>query len=175
MKQIKFIIFIAFLFPIVLFGKNDSLVAIEQKVELIENNSTLDSQIFETEIISKELKQSSDGGFELIVYTDSTGIRKIVFSTGMSYGMLITKIYFENDTPIMIVDIEENFPVKKDQSGLDHEQLVEVYRISYYIFKWEPLDSIVIFLGKRVHSKKHVFASEYNYIIDLTRKLLRKN
>ncbi|CAM1363624.1 conserved protein of unknown function [Tenacibaculum soleae] len=126
------------------FGQENNLDRIENKVKSIESDSTLE----ETEFDWVELTGiSTDGGGILKVWKNEKQICKIVEEIGLSYGRIRTIIYLNNETPIKIIETEENFGHKDGE--INYKELNEVYRETLYVFDWENDEAEIKRIGKR--------------------------
>lgn len=152
-------------------GQADSLSIIKQKVENIDNSESLQVETFDAvEVYGNNF----DGDGVIKIYSDDTGIRKIFDEVGLSFGRITTVVYLEKGTPIMIIDKEENFPVKVDQSGLDYTQLKKVFEAKIYIFDWNNDLSKTVFEGERNLSEGTCSTFEYEGVIETALDLLKK-
>jgi hypothetical protein len=116
-----------------------------------------------------------DSGGTIAVYSDKDHILKIEQEIGLSFGRLTTTIYLTNGKPIQIIDREENFKFKDDNTTLDRTKLIQVFKATIYVLDWEKDDSKMITEGKRVLSEGTCSNFEYEPLIDAAKKLVGKN
>ncbi|MGD1958104.1 MAG: hypothetical protein ACFB2Y_04590 [Fulvivirga sp.] len=99
---------------------------------------------------------------------------KIEEEIGLSFGRLTTIIYFENGEPIKIIDREENYKWREDQSGWDYTELNQVFQAHIYIFDWEMDNNQTVKKGERNLSEGTCAIFEYEPLIELGRELVQK-
>ncbi len=88
---------------------------------------------------------------------------------------MTTIIYLKNGQPIKLIDREQNYKVKDDQSGLDYSKLNQVFEASIYIFNWDKGDSEMIKKGERKFSEGTCSNFEYEPLVDRVKKLVTSN
>lgn len=76
--------------------------------------------------------------------------------------------------PIKIIETEENFKLKPDQTTFDYSQLKTVFQATIYIFNWDPDSNQTIIKGKRNLSEGTCALSEYEGTIEAAKKLLKE-
>jgi hypothetical protein len=122
----------------------NNLDIIDNKVKLIESDSTLIRKVFDWAELTGT---TTDGGGILKVWWNKEKILKIVEEIGLSYGQIKTTIYLKNGMPIKIIETEENFGFKNDE--INYEELNEVYRELIYVFDWENDSAEIKRIGNR--------------------------
>jgi hypothetical protein len=166
----KTFVIILTLIGFVTFGQENKLDRINNEVNLINSDSTL----IESEFDWAELTGiTTDGGGILKMWQNQNQICKIVEEIGLSYGRVSTVIYLESDTPIKIIETEENFGNKDGE--INYNELNEVFRANIYIFDWENDDGKIERIGKRVLSEGSCSTFDYETIIARAKKAIEQN
>lgn len=153
------------------FGQDERTKQIDITVGLINNNDNLIVNEFDANGV---YNQTFDGGGTIKIYSDKGNISKIEQEIGLSFGRLTTIIYLTNGKPIQIIDREENFKLKDDNTTLDYSKLTRVFEATIYVFNWDNDDSKIINKGKRVLSEGTCSNFEYEPLIGIAEKLLKK-
>jgi len=165
----KFLVIIFSFIGFLAFGQESKLDRINSQVNLIESGSTLTL----TEFDWVELTGiTTDGGGIITVWRNDSQLCKIVEEIGFSYGRIRTTIYLKNETPIKIIETEENFGFKNDE--LDYKKLNEVFRATIYVFDWENDKSEIQRIGKRVLSEGTCATFDYEPSIERAKKATTK-
>lgn len=151
-----------------LIAQVDTLEQINEAVEKTDLNRSLEVREFDADSL---YKQVFDGGGTIKVYLDETGIRKIEEEIGVSFGRLTTIIYMQNGRPVKIIDREENFKWKEDNTGWDYSELNQVFEANIYIFNWELDQSKTFEKGKRNLSEGTCAVFECEPLIELVKEL----
>ena len=163
MKKAFFIIFTVIGF--LAFGQENNLERIDNEVNSIESDSTLEV----TEFDWVELTGiTTDGGGILKVWRNEYQICKVVQEIGLSYGRIKTVIFLSNGLPIKIIETEENFGRKNDE--LDYGKLNEVFKATIHVYDWENDESKIERIGKRVMSEGGCSNFDYEPIIERAQK-----
>lgn len=152
-------------------GQTDTIEQIKQMVSEIDLDATLKTKEFDAVEI---YKHAFDGGGGIKISYDSRGIKKIEQEIGVSFGRLTTIVYFKDGQPIKIIDREENFKWKEDESGWDYSELHQVFQAEIYVFDWEMEEGKIIKQGKRNLSDGFCAITEYAPIIELGEELMKK-
>ena len=169
MKHLFLLVFSTF-FMSNSFGIKDSLELIVIETISIDRAETREVLI-DWERLSEEL-DAYDGGAELLLKYDSTGLRKITYNVGLSYGSVFTTLYLLGGNPIKITQVESRFPWKEEESSLDYEVLNEVTRIDYYIFNWKENRFLSKQSGSENMQEPADSLLDFQYILDLVRKVV---
>ena len=81
-----------------------------EKIDRLVNTINIDQSLTLNEFDWVEVTGiTSDGGGILKIWTNDNKIYKIHEEIGLSYGRLSTTIYMNDETPIKIIETEENF------------------------------------------------------------------
>ncbi|MHB1278141.1 MAG: hypothetical protein ACYC1Q_07065, partial [Bacteroidia bacterium] len=152
-------------------GQFDSIEQIEQIVQGIDADTNLKVREFDA---SEVYNPGFDGGGIISVYFDSSGIKKFHQEIGVSFGRLTTIIYFDNSRAVKIVDCEENFKWRDDNTGWDYSEIKQVFQADIYIFDWAADQNKTIRLGERNLSEGTCSIFEYKNQVKLGPELLRK-
>jgi hypothetical protein len=171
MKKFAAILLILFGQAIVVSGQADTIRIIDQQVEKINANRNLTVREFDANEVYGRV---FDGGGFVKIYLENNEIKKIEEEIGQSFGRVGTIIYFSNGKPIKVIDTEENFKLKADQSAFDYTKLVKVFEAAIYIFDWDLDRSETKIEGKRILSDGTCATFEYDAKIDVVKELLRK-
>jgi glucan phosphorylase len=153
------------------FSQSDTIKLIEQQIEKINKDSLLDFKEFDAVDIYEN--NFDGGGFIKIYYKDDT-LLKVHQQIGLSYGSIETIIYFSQDYPIFISEIEDNFKLNDDGATIDYTTLVNVFKSKTYVFDWNADSNKTIKDGKRVFSDDTCNIFEHEPLIELARDLLSK-
>ena len=116
-----------------------------------------------------------DGGGQIQAYLKDGQLIKIEENIGLSYGRVTTIIYLKEGEPIKIIDREENFKIKDDQSGLDYTKLIQVFEASIYVVNWDKDDSKIVRKGERKLSEGVCSNLDYEPLVDRVKKLVTDN
>lgn len=152
-------------------GQSVSLENIDFEADKINANKNLTIKEFDA---SEVYGQTFDGGGLIRIHFDKDHIKKIGQEIGLSFGRVRTTIYFSQGKPIKIIDAEDNFELKPDQSTIDYTKLQEVFKATIYIFDWETDLNKTMIEGKRNLSEGTCSIFEYEGTIDIAKKLLKK-
>lgn len=153
------------------YGQSEPITLIQKVVDKIESNTTLTvKEVDATEVYNRAF----DGGGIIKIFTDQKVLVKIEEEIGLSFGRLTTIIYFENGEPIKIIDREENYKWREDQSGWDYTELNQVFQADIYIFDWEMDNNQTVKKGERNLSEGTCAIFEYEPLIELSRELVQK-
>lgn len=153
------------------YGQKDSLAIIDEKIRLIDSDSTLQLKVFDAPTI---YDRAFDNGGEIKIYFHKNALKKIIHAIGVSFGRVTTIIYLDQDHPIKIIDREENFGILDDQTGWDYSKLKQVFQADIYIFDWELDKNKIIKTGKRNLSEGTCGIFEYEPIVSLCEELLKR-
>jgi hypothetical protein len=157
---------------IIALGQTDSLKTIDNEVERINSNPNLTIEEYDANEVYGRV---FDGGGLIKIYLDdNSDIKKIEEEIGLSFGRVGTTIYFSKGKPIKIIDSEENFKLKSDQTSVDYSHLDRVFEATIYIFDWDLDRNQTMIKGKRILSEGTCGIFEYEKTIDTAKKLLEK-
>ena len=146
------------------FGQEISIEQIDRKVKSIESDITLSPTKFEFII----LPGITTGSKEICkIWHKKRKIYKIVQELEYINYISRTSIYFENEVPIKVIEIEENFKQVKD--GLDDSNSIEVFKAIIYVFDWDNDKSKIIKKGKRIFTEGSCATFDYEPLIDNTK------
>lgn len=152
-------------------GQDSRISRIDEMVKEINVNTKLTVREFDaSEVYGKSLH----GSGSIKVYSHKNEILKIEQEIDVSFGRLTTMMYVESGKPIQIIEREENFKIKDDQSSMDYSILKEVFRATIYILDWDTDNSKVIYSGKRVLSEGTCSNFEYEPLLEEAQKLINK-
>jgi hypothetical protein len=156
---------------IVVLGQADTSRNIDLEVDKINSHRNLTIKEFDANVAYDRV---FDGGGLIKIYLDNHEIKKIEEQIGLSFGRIGATIYFSNGKPIKIIDTEENFKLKSDQTTFDYSQLDRVFEATIYIFDWDLDRNQTMIKGKRNLSEGTCAISEYEGTIDIAKRLLNK-
>lgn len=152
-------------------GQDSRISRIDEIVKEIDVNTKLTVREFDaSEVYGKSLH----GEGIIKVYSQVNEILKIEQEIDVSFGRLTTIMYLESVKPIQIIEKEENFKIKEDQSSMDYTILTEVFKATIYILDWETDNSKVIYSGKRVLSEGTCSNFEYGPLLEEAQKLINR-
>lgn len=154
------------------FAQSDLMTTIDKQVEQINSDSGLTKKEFNANHVYNKI---FDGGGQINVYQKGVQLVKIEESIGLSYGLVTTIVYLKDGHPIKIIDREEIFKIKDDQTGLDYMKLNQVFEASIYVINWEKDDSKIVKKGERKFSEGVCSNLDYEPLIDRVKKLLTGN
>ncbi|MFD2561433.1 hypothetical protein [Aquimarina rubra] len=151
-------------------GQENNPEQIDSKVNVIESNTELSFSEFDWVELTGIV---TDGGGVLKIWSNDDTIHKIIEEIGFSYGRLTTTIYLSNQTPIKIIETEENF--ERTNDGFKYSVLEEVFRKEYYVFDWEREEGETNTIGKRFMSEEGCSNYEiYDPILERAKKAITK-
>ncbi len=145
------------------------MATIDKQVEQINLDKGLTKKEFNANQVYDKI---FDGGGQINVYQKGGQLIKIEESIGLSYGLVTTIIYLKGGLPIKIIDREENYKIKDDQTGLDYTKLNQVFEASIYVVNWDKDDSKIIKKGERKFSEGVCSNLDYEPLVDRVKKLL---
>ena len=169
MKTLTIILTIIFGLTSYCFAQTDLVTTIEKQVGQINSDKGLTKKQFNA---NEVYNKTFDGGGQIDVYLKGGQLVKIEESIGLSFGRVTTIIYLKNGQPIKIIDREENFKVKDDQSGLDYTKLNQVFEASIYVVNWDKDDSKIVRKGERKLSEGVCSNLDYEPLVDRVKKLV---
>ena len=152
------------------FGQSDSINLISKIVDRIDNDTTLMVKEFDA---TKIYNIAFDGGGQIKLYFNKNGLQKIDQQIGVSFGRLITIVYFNNGKPIKITDREENFKWNEVQSGWDYTELNQIFQADIFIFDWEMDKNKTLMQGQRKLSEGTCSIFEYEPLINIGYELIK--
>lgn len=170
MKRATFILTIMVGLTSRCFAQTDLMTTIEKQVEKINLDRGLTKKEFNANLVYNRI---FDGGGQIDVYLKGEELVKIQQSIGLSYGLVTTIIYLKNGQPIKIIDREENYKIKDDQSGFDYTKLTQVFEASIYVVNWENDDSKILKKGERKFSEGVCSNFDYEPLVASVNKLLK--
>jgi hypothetical protein len=151
------------------FPQTDVVRATDKQIGQIDSDKGLTKKKFNVEEV---YGKAFDGGGKLDGYVKNGQLVKIDQSIGLSYGLVTTIIYLRNGLPIKIIEREENYQVKDDQSGLDYTKLHLVFEATIYVVNWDKDDSQIVRKGARKFSEGTCSNFDYEPLIDRVKKLM---
>lgn len=154
------------------FSQTELITIINKQVREINSDKGLTTKLFNA---NEVYNKTFDGGGRIEVYLKGGQITKIEESIGLSYGLVTTIIYLKDGRPIKIIDREENFKIKDDQSGLDYTKLNQVFEASIYVVNWDKDDSKILRKGERKFSEGVCSNLDYEPLVDRVKKLIADN
>ncbi len=126
---ILILIIVALLVTVLKIFKQQGLsrvAAIDKQVELINNSE-------EMYAVKKFSDDTTDGGGEVIIYTESEKIRKITEFRGLSTGNRNSEYFFDDQENLIYVYEKEGiFPYIFEEGTLDYAQFDLVFEGKYY-------------------------------------------
>lgn len=168
MTRNPILISLLFLLQANLMAQSNTSVEIKEKVQQIEQDSTLN----EVEKDAYEIyKEAYDGGGYVKVWFDSIAVRKIERQIGLSYGRVTTIIYLEKGIPIKIIEREENFQKDQDSIFIYGTTLSLVFEAEIFVLNWNKDESETKSTGKRVLSEGTCAYFEYEPLLELGERL----
>jgi hypothetical protein len=171
MKVAKTILAIAFGLSSNCLAQTDLMVTIDKQAGQIDADKGLNKKQFSANEVYNRI---FDGGGQIDVYLKGERLVKIEESIGLSYGLATTIIYLKDGQPIKIIDREENYKMKDDQSGLDYAKLNQVFEASIYVVNWDRDDSKIMRKGEREFSEGVCSNFDYQPLIESVKKLLMR-
>lgn len=153
-------------------AQTDLVSTIDKQVEQINSDRGLIRKQFNANQVYDKI---FDGGGQIDVYLRGEQLVKIEESIGLSYGLVTTIIYLKDGHPIKIIDREENYITKDDQSGFDYSKLTLVFEASIYVVNWDNDDSKIKKKGERKFSEGLCSNLDYEPLVDSVNKLLKSN
>jgi hypothetical protein len=153
------------------FAQTDLITTIDSRARQIDSNKTLTTKTFDANEVYERV---FDGGGEIIIYSKSGQPVKIEQNIGLSYGRLTTIIYLKDGQPIKVIEREENFKTKDDQSGLDYTKLNQVFEATIYFINWDRDESKVLKKGERKFSEGECSNLEYEPLVRRAKELIDK-
>lgn len=161
---------ILFSIGLVMFGQENRLEQIDHQMNSINSNAELSFSEYDW---GKLTGIATDGGGILKVWMNNNIMYKIVEEIGLSYGRRTTTIYLINQTPIKVIETEENF--ERTNDGYKHSKLEEVFKKEFYVFDWELAEGKIKTTGKRVMSEGGCSHFEdYEPILERAKKAILK-
>lgn len=151
----------------------DSLLEVNKWVKSIDNSS-LKEEYFNYEEIEYYTNFKDTIPCQIVIYSDSSEVKKIAFAYLSKYSHVNIYIYFNNNIPIKIVEFEEDFPVDPDTDKVFYTERNEVFRMNYYNLNWAKYESYRTTTGARVYSPFQGNIQEFEFIFELTQKLKGK-
>ena len=153
------------------FGQSQSVEAIKHIVAKIDTDGTLTMKEFD---IEKLYNQTFDGGGRIVIGYNQNELKKIKEEIGTSFGRVTTIIYLNNGTPVKVIEREENFKWKEDDSGWDYSELHQVFQADYFIFNWEMDEMKIIKTGQPNLSDRTCAVYEHAPLIERALELMKK-
>ena len=115
----------------------DKIAAIRKTAEAINNTRGYKIKVYNFD----DTEEVADNGQELKGYYQNGHLKKIVYSVGLSNCMKTFEYYFSDAGLIFVFEKEDDYPEKKDHSGLDFTKLVPAFEGRYYIAKGKVIQS----------------------------------
>jgi hypothetical protein len=100
----------------------------------------------------------TDGGGSLTAFYKEKHIYRIREQIGLSYGIITTDYYLQNDKLVCAVETERSFPVVEESGERDHQHPVQVYTGKFY-FEGDLL-LYTVKIGKRTFDDELYFDSQ---------------
>jgi hypothetical protein len=153
------------------FAQTDLVATIDSQARQIDSNKSLTIKTFDANEVYETV---FDGGGEINVYLKSGQPVKVEQNIGLSYGRLTTIIYLKDGLPTKVIEREENFKTKDDQSGLDYTKLNQVFEATVYFTNWDKDESKVLKKGKRKFSEGECSNLAYEPLVRRAKNLINK-
>lgn len=147
------------------FSQN-AVETIHRKVQQIEVSDSLKRMDFDA---SEIYEQAFDGGGEIEIYQISHELVQAKETMGLSIGRVTTTVFFDNQEPVMIREVEEMFPWDDSKSGLDYTQLDSTFEKTMYLKSGQVLK--VEHIGQKNISGRTDKISEYESTIERMKQL----
>lgn len=151
------------------YAQTDLMATIDKRVQQIDSDKGLTKKEFNANQVYNKI---FDGGGQINVYQKEGQLVKIEENIGLSYGLVTTVIYLHDGHPIKIIDREENYKTKDDQSGFDYTKLTQVFEAIIYVVNWDNDDSRILKKGERKFSEGVCSNLDYEPLVDRVNKLL---
>ncbi|MGG6230747.1 hypothetical protein [Tenacibaculum sp. SDUM215027] len=151
------------------FAQNVTLEEISNNILQIEADTTF--TLTEQNQL-KQIKTTLDGGYHLKIWHKRRKISKIVEEIGVSYGRIQTTVYLTNNTPIKIIETEDNFA--ETPTGLNYKKLNNAYKVTHDILNWEQQKKITKEAGTRVFSTHKKAILDYKLLIDSAKQAINE-
>jgi hypothetical protein len=119
-----------------LFGQTDErIISIRKSVQSINNETGYKIKTLTNDYFADEKNEDADNGQELKGYYKGGKLKKIIYSAGLSNCMKTYEYYLADAGLIFVFEKEDDYPYKKDGSGLDYSKLVPAFEGRYYFDK----------------------------------------
>lgn len=168
MKKVKTFTLILILVGIISFGQENKFDEINNKIILVDLDSTL---------TKLEFKLNESDSIVLRVWSNNKRIFKIERQINVDYGEIKSTIYLDEDKPIKIIESEQVYYFLPDSIaqikgyGID---LKEEFRAVSYITNWNTKDRELI-IGKPTDEKNILYElSKYDGIVRKAKNLIKK-
>ena len=144
----------------------DIVESIRQKVRVIDSNNSLEKLDFKD---YESYEQSFDGGNVIEIYQINQKIAKARETVGLSRGRLTTTVYYDNEEPLLVKEVEETFPWNDSEYRFDYTQLDSTFEEMVYLQNGQIVK--IEQTGQRSISERTDKATEYNSIIKRMKQL----
>lgn len=145
-----------------------SKTKIDEICKSIETSKELTTKAFDAVEVYNE---AYEGGGVITIKYNQSGLKMVKEELGMSFGRVTNCIYMKAGTPVKVVEIEENFAFREDQTGWDYSKINQVFKATYWVYNWEMDNMESAIEGKRqLSSPCSVF--EHIPLIELGEKLM---
>ena len=139
------------------------------------DKAPLDVLIVDYDSLEQYFEHPPDRGAEVIILYDSTGIRKVKFTIGISNGMTEKVIYYENGQPMMITETNYAFPYDEDRGDFDYDNIEEKCHIKLFIKDPNVDKASSGYYGECNITKDRLHPSDYQWEMDLVKKLFERS
>lgn len=157
MKRI--IISLTILLPFLSIAQTKKLEKVQKKVATIEEKC---QNLFQT--IFYEDDEKTNTHIELSAYVEDETIYKIKEEIALKNAIITSVIYLENNIPVKITTVEENFELENGEPNYDKSK--EVFKMEIFVFNWQNDDAKVITKGNAVLSDGACSMYEYETTIE---------
>lgn len=158
MKKLTLISLSYLLLSFMATAQTSKLEKVQEKVATIENKC---QYLFQ--VIFYEDDEKNDTNTELSAYIEDETIYKIKEQIRVKNAIITSVIHLENDIPVKITTIEENFELENGEPN--YEKGKEVFRMEIFVFDWQNDDAKVITKGNAVLSDGACSMYEYETTI----------
>lgn len=112
---------------------NEKIAAIRKLVQAINNDSGYKIKALDNNYFTDVKNEVYDNGQELKGYYKNGQLKKIIYTVGLSNCMKTYGYYFYGKSLVFVFEKEDDYPLKKDGSGLDNSKLIPAFEGRYYI------------------------------------------
>ena len=150
------------------FSQSRTVDELDALVVKIDNNPNLDSIVLDA---NEVYNQTFDGGGNYILFSIRDSLVKVRSEIGTSYGRFTTVLYLQDQIPLKIIEKEENFIWKDEDSSWDYSQINTVFKAVIYVTDYSNADTHTIKEGQRVLTEGACGLFEYDPAIERAKKL----
>lgn len=156
MKKIFLFLFLSFSYIVA--AQTSKLKKVEEKVAQIEVKC---QNLFQ--VIFYEDDEKKDAHIELSAYVEDETIYKIKEEITTQNAIITSVLYLENDIPVKITTIEENFKIENGEPNFGSRR--KVFKMEIFVFDWEKDEAEVKRTGSPVLSDAVCSMYEYESTI----------